>query len=276
MFNIADFSSNLNKFGTIQTNKFLIEIPAPRILGPSRLDEVILYRASSARIPGVTFDFQRVFRYGIGPEQKIPTNVHVTDISINFVDTVKNDIWKRFAVWFNGIFDFTGRSGGSQASYKTEYKDYYVTDVRIYLFDNEAILRNVVVLKDAFPTNLGDVNVSWSDNNKLYEFTVGFAFKEWYYDGYALQEFQSGASLGAAQTAQVQPNRTESPRPGPTVRPETYGPPVPQINPNRSQGGPLLSPGQGQGLRTEQANRNRASGFYTPEQQAEINRLLQQ
>jgi len=222
MFNIADFSSNLNKFGTIQTNKFLIEIPAPEILGPTSLDRVIFYRASNVRIPGVTFDFQRVFRYGVGPEQKFPTNVNFTDISINFIDTVNNDIWKRFAIWFNGIFDFTGRSGGSHASYKTEYKDYYATEVRIYVYDNEAILRNVVVLKDAFPTSLGDVNLSWSDNNKLYEFTVGFAFKEWYYDGYALQEFQSGASLAAGSSSQVQPNRTESPRPqrsGPEIPP---------------------------------------------------------
>lgn len=213
MFNIADFSSNLNRYGTIQTNKFLVEIPAPRILGPSSLDEVMMYRANSTRIPGLALDIQRVFRYGVGPEQKFPTNVNFNDITITFVDTVDNDIWKRFAVWFNGIFDITGLSGGSQPSYMTEYKDYYTSDVKIYVFDNEAKLRNVVVLKEAFPTTLGEVSVSWSENSKLYEFTVGFTFKEWYFDGYSVGRFQSGAELGPTITATPIPQRTESPRP---------------------------------------------------------------
>ena len=213
MFNIAQFSSNLNDRGTLQTNKFMVRIPPPRIIGPTGLDRILEYRANAVRIPGISFDLQNTFRYGVGPQQKFPTNVNITDIDITFVDTCKTDIWKRFFTWMNGIFDFTGRSGGSQPSYKTEYKTYYETDLRIFVYDNDGNVANRIVLKEAFPTSLGDVSLSWSDNNQLYQFTVRFAFREWYFEGYNQRTFRSGAALGPGLSAQVVPQPTESPRP---------------------------------------------------------------
>jgi hypothetical protein len=274
MFNIADFSSNLNKHGTIQTNKFIVRIPPPMIFGPSNIDPIIEYRASAVKVPGLSFDFQNNFRYGIGPQQKFPTNMHITDVDVTFIDTARSDIWRRFTKWMNGIFDITGTSGGSQPSYVAEYKAYYETDIRIIIYDNDGYISNIVVLKEAYPVSLSDVSLSWSDNNRLYQFNVRFAFREWYYDGYNASTFRSGAILGPGLTSQVVPQRSESPRG--TFREETYGPPVPQINPNRSSGGPLLTPGQNQGLRTEQANRNRAGGYYTPEQEAEYQRMMRE
>lgn len=214
-FNVARFSSNLRQYGTLQTNKFIVRIPKPELFDPSQLDPVIEYRANNVRVPGVALDLQQVFRYGVGPEQKFPTNVNFTDININFVDTQNKDIWKRFSFWFNGIFDYTGLSGGSQASYKTEYKKYYTTNIEIHIFDNDGNRVNVVVLKEAFPTTLSEVGLSWSENNRLYEFTVGFSFREWYFDGYQIGAFQSGAVVGPAATTAVQPPVTESPRPRP-------------------------------------------------------------
>jgi hypothetical protein len=170
------------------------------------------YRANNVRIPGVALDVQRVFRYGVGPEQKFPTNINFTDINVNFVDTQNKDIWKRFSFWFNGIFDYTGSTGGSQASYKTEYKDYYTTDLEIHVFDNDGNRVNVIVLKEAFPTTLSEVGLSWGETNRLYEFSVGFAFKEWYFSDYQATTFQSGATLGPGATTAVQPRPT-APRP---------------------------------------------------------------
>jgi hypothetical protein len=223
-FNIAKFSSHLNQFGTIQTNKFLVEISPPKILvGSSQVTEVMLNRANAVRIPGVNFDLQNTFRYGVGPQQKFPTNVNFSDVDITFVDTVKNDLWKQFTVWMNGIFDFTGSYGGSQASYQTEYRSYYETDVIIYVFDNEGIQRTAVVLKEAYPVSITDVSLSWGDNNKLYEFGTRFTYREWYYSGYNVSQFRSGSLLSPSQTAQVIPQRTESPR-NPEPRPPRSDP----------------------------------------------------
>lgn len=217
-FNVSRFSSNLKTFGTLQTNKFYVEIPMPELFGPSGITEVMRYRANNVRVPGVALDLQRVFRYGVGPEQKFPTNVNFTDININFVDTDKKDIWKTFSFWFNGIFDYTGVRGGSAASYKTEYKVYYATDIKIYVFNNDGKVNgqegpsSIVVLKEAFPITLSEVGLAWGETSRLYEFSVGFAFKEWYFEQFALAPFQSGSVLGPGATGEVQ-RRALPPRP---------------------------------------------------------------
>lgn len=254
-FNISDFSAHLNKTGTIQTNKFKVRIPPPKIFGSSTIDQVLEYRASSVKIPGVSFDFQNVFRYGVGTQQKMPTNIHLADIDITFIDTGNNDLWKRFAKWMNGIFDFTGTSGGSQPSYTTEYKKYYETDIQIFVYDNEGFLVNLIVLREAYPVALNDVNLSWSENNRLYQFTARFSFREWYYDGYSVSQFQSGAQIGPGQTAEVIPQRTESPRPqeSPESGANLIGPAPPSIS-YSPEGRRIVRPG----LRSPQANQNRA------------------
>jgi hypothetical protein len=214
MFNIARFSAHINNSGTVQTNKFIVRIPPPIILqnGFEVVQRSIEYRANSVKVPGVDLDTQNVSRYGIGPSQKFPTNVNFTDIDINFLDTNGNYIWKYFAKWMNGIFDYTGVSGGSQPSYKVEYKKYYQTDIQIFIFDNAGRQTNAIILKEAFPISLSDVSLSWSENNRLYEFNVRFSFKEWFYSGYDMGVYESGATIGPGQTAQVVPQRTESPR----------------------------------------------------------------
>lgn len=214
MFNIANFSAHINRYGTLQTNKFMVRLTPPRMFGPLAIDRLYEYRASSIRIPGVNLDTQNVFRYGLGPQQKFPTNVNFSDIDITFLDTADNALWKHFTGWMNGIFDYTGSSGGAKPTYTVEYKRYYETEVQIFVFDNDANVSNSVVLKEAFPSSISDISMSWNENNRLYEFTVKFAFKEWYYSGYNVgRPYVSGAVIGPGATAQVVPQRTESPRP---------------------------------------------------------------
>lgn len=258
MFNIANFSSHISKLGTLQTNKFIVRLKSPLMFGPLTVNRVYEYRASSVRIPGVNLDTQNVFRYGIGPQQKFPTNVNFSDIDITFLDTADNALWKHFSDWMNGIFDYTGAAGGRRATYGVEYKKYYETEVQIFVFDNDGNVSNVVVLKEAFPSSLNDVSMSWSENNKLYEFTTRFAFKEWYYDGYSQgRPFQSGASLGPGATSQVLPQRTESPRPqeysSSTEASTRGGPQYPQIGRDvrNAQGGRTTAPG-GSGLQLQE------------------------
>jgi hypothetical protein len=226
-FNIANFSAHVNRFGTVQTNKFRVEIGTPAILSRINNNELYQYRASSVKIPGVNFDMQNVARYGVGPLQKFPTNVSFTDIDVTFLDTNYNSLWKYFTIWMNGIFDYTGVAGGSQASYAVEYKSNYVADTNIYVHSNSGDLVNKITLKEAFPVSLGDVNLSWSQNNRLYEFTVRFSFREWFFEGYQTTSFESGAVLGPSASSQVLPQPTESPRPQQSTREV----PTTQLNP---------------------------------------------
>jgi hypothetical protein len=261
MFNIARFSAHINNSGTVQTNKFIVRIPPPIILrdGFDVIQRSIEYRANSVKVPGVDLDTQNVSRYGVGPSQKFPTNVNFTDIDINFLDTNGNYIWKYFAKWMNGIFDYTGVSGGNEPSYKVEYKKYYQTNIEIFVFDNDGRQTNAIILKEAFPISLSDVSLSWSENNRLYEFSVRFSFREWFYSGYNIGVYDSRETIGPGQTAQVVPNPIESPR----MRDEG------KINPGGFNA-------EAQQRRKENfAQRGRNNGFYSPEQQAVFESLEQ-
>lgn len=181
MFNIQDFSTNLNNSGVIQSNKFVVSIAPPRILITAlNVSQLIQFRGRDVRVPGVALDLTQVSRYGVGPLQRFPSNINFTDTVITFVDDANTTLWKFFSAWMNGIFDFSGGNGLLAPSYRTEYKSNYSTDVRVVIFDNSGNAACTVVLKEAFPTILNDNSLSWGDNNTLLTVTATFAFTEWY------------------------------------------------------------------------------------------------
>jgi len=182
-FNIQEFSNKINQYGTLQNNKFIVTIDKPRTFqGTTRIDELFQFRASSVKIPGVTLDLTPTFRYGVGPAQKMPKNVAFTDISITFIEMGNAYIWKTFASWMNEIFDFSDR-GLSTYKYTAQYKQYYASPtIKIAIYGNSGELVNTIVLKEAYPTSLTDVNLSWNENT-LMNINVTFTFKEWYYEG---------------------------------------------------------------------------------------------
>ena len=81
----------------------------------------------------------------------------------------------------NKIFDFSGSSYESNigASYATEYKDNYVTDLHVYVYDNSGNQVNDIVMYRAFPESINDINLSWNDNNNLMKITVSISYRDW-------------------------------------------------------------------------------------------------
>lgn len=196
-FNIAEFSTKINERGVLQNNKFLVKITKPSIFTADDFNRILEFRASNVKIPGVNFDVMTTYRYGVGPQQKTPTNVNFNDITISFIETDGNFIWKSFAWWVNEIFDFSERAEGV-IKYTSEYKQYYASPtIRIEIYNNSGEKVNVVVLKEAYPISLNDIDLSWSNRNNLMMINVGFTFREWYFEGFEfVSEYQSSNRPG--------------------------------------------------------------------------------
>jgi len=192
-FNIAEFSTKINERGTLQNNKFIVSITKPRIFSDDDFNRILEFRASNVRIPSINFDVLSTYRYGVGPQQKNPTNVNFNDITISFIETESNFIWKSFAWWINEIFDFSDRGNGT-IKYTSEYKQYYTSPtIKITVYNNKGENVNVVVLKEAYPISLNDVDLSWSNRNNLMMINVGFTFREWYFEGFeTIPAYESG------------------------------------------------------------------------------------
>jgi hypothetical protein len=192
-FNLNNFRSDISKNGVLQTNKFIVAFNSPRCMQNSYFgtnqgtndvlttERLMQVRAESVKVPGVALLQSDINRYGVGPSQKMPFNARFTENSITFISDRNSQIYMYFYTWMNKIFDFSGSAYESNvgASYATEYKDNYVTDLHVYVYDNAGNQVNDIVMYRAFPESINDINLSWSDNSNLMKITVSISYRDW-------------------------------------------------------------------------------------------------
>ena len=192
-FNIENFRSELSKSGTLQSNKFEVFFGSPKVMqrlningvSSSDTERLINLRAESAKIPGVGLLMSDVNRYGVGVMQKMPYSAAFTSTAITFIADGQNDIHKYFYTWMSLIFDSTGISTAASSNfnsiplYKTEYKDNYVTDLHVRIYNVFGDQVQELVMYKAFPEAMNDVGLNWNDNNSLLKVGVSFSFRDW-------------------------------------------------------------------------------------------------
>ena len=191
-FSARQFLSEISTNGIIQPNRYQVEITAPEAMrtslinGTSVIDttRMLLARAESARLPGISIMTSDVNRFGVGPLQKMPFNVAFTETSLTFIADKNGFVYRYFYTWMNRIFDFTG-SGFNRTlfstipTYTVEYKDRIATDVKTTIYDSNNNARQSVTLYKAFPISFNEVPLEWARENELMRFTVNFAFTNW-------------------------------------------------------------------------------------------------
>jgi hypothetical protein len=192
-FNLNNFKSDISKNGVLQTNKFIVAFNSPPCMQnvyfgtnqgtnyASSTERLMQVRAESVKVPGVALLQSDINRYGVGPSQKMPFNARFTENAITFISDRNSQIYTYFYTWMNKIFDFSGSAYESNigASYATEYKDNYVTDLHVYVYDNAGNQIQDIVMYRAFPESINDVNLSWNDNNSLFKVTVSISYRDW-------------------------------------------------------------------------------------------------
>lgn len=203
-FNVANFASNINQYGTLQTNRFEVLITRPQGLsaGYNFRGPLLTFRAEQVKLPGFESALYDSRRYGVGPLFKVATGVQNVQTTISFVETDRNDILKLFYEWSNLIVDYKSfRTDGAiteRALFATGYKSDFVSKIDIKIFNNTGIKsrynelsgssRNdtaqgpvtTVTLVDAFPSNISETALSWSDNNSLCKVNVTFESPSWF------------------------------------------------------------------------------------------------
>lgn len=191
-FNVDNFISNIQRYGTLQNNKFEVVFKRlPR--GLSNLDvtgqtysaeilRLLTNRADNIRVPGYILDSIENRRYGIGPNDKTATNVRYEPVNVAFIETADSNISKFFYDWANFIFN----TGPGIPSYNVAYKNDYITEVDIKVYNNWGkptsergrIKRPSVTytLYEVFPLSVSDNDLSWDENNRLAKINVSLAF----------------------------------------------------------------------------------------------------
>lgn len=210
MFKIGDFMSEIGSSGVLRTNRFLVSFTAPYYLrqagrrtsagfldkdgsGGSNLERMSL-RCESVQMPGMSFaTIDGPPRPGYGPIESIPYNTIFDDITLTFVVDARSDVHRFFYKWMNSVVNFTSKGQSKlkdaigpvsgMKTYEVGYKDNYVTDLTIDVYD--AAGRNGTSVKvmsakvyRAFPKVLPTFDLAWGSNDDVVKLSIPFTYTD--------------------------------------------------------------------------------------------------
>lgn len=190
-FNVSSFRSELNKSGVMKNNKFFVRMYAPRGLSSTPLSNTVRsleFWCESANIPGVSLNVTEIRRYGYGNFEKKPYVSQNNDISMSFIGDANGVIWSYFQQWMKLIVNYDMRKGitgstgvsSNQAPFELSYKEDYAVDIHLSVFDDLGKEKIHVVLREAYPIFVGDIQLNWADTNTIMRIPVTFTVYDWY------------------------------------------------------------------------------------------------
>jgi hypothetical protein len=197
-FNIKDFASHMNANGLMRNNKFLVRMPYPQgfdnVPALKESSRYVELWCDSTAIPGVNIKTAETRRYGYGPVEKFGSVASFNGVTLTFIADKNAKVHYFFHNWTKLISNYDVRTGdfsrqsgiGSQRPYEISYKNTYVSNVEIIVFDDNGKQTMKVVLRHAYPTAIGDIQLNWSDTNDFVKIPVSFTFTDFYIEYYTL------------------------------------------------------------------------------------------
>jgi hypothetical protein len=181
----TQFQAALRQRSVARTSLFDVTITIPPILNQPLflpLGTTLSLWAEGAQLPGYNIQTDSIKRYGIGPMESVPYSIQTNDLTLNFIGDGAGGIQKFFYNWLQRIvrgdedvrYDDISPTG--LQPYEVEFKDRYATTIRITQYDEQGTAIVIYDLVDAFPKNIPDISVSWSDNNSFMQFGVTFSY----------------------------------------------------------------------------------------------------
>jgi hypothetical protein len=165
---IVDFIHNF-KSDFSKPSRFEVTIPKiPGGLNSTKTN--LMYRCESAELPSITYATLEQ-KFGSNPIEKYPYQVQFNDLSLTFIVGSDMDEKKFFDSWMELIVP--------SSTYNMNYKEKYVTDVRITQFDSTDIPTYAVDLMDAYPITVNQLDLDWSSTESYHKLTVVFAYTYW-------------------------------------------------------------------------------------------------
>ena len=149
------------RHGPAPVNRYEVTIP-----GYSNLT----FLCEQAELPGKTILTVEDKLYG--PVRKIGYGQMFIDTTMTFICTAKG--WEEkefFDTWQNQIVD--------PEMYDASYYEDYTTDISLTTYTEGNKSSYGIQFMEAFPLNVGAINLGWSQNNEYARLSVTFAYRKW-------------------------------------------------------------------------------------------------
>ena len=207
-FDVNAFRSTiLGDTGLLKTNLFLVTLQFPAEFAQTQTTlmkitpRTLMMFTDQVSLPGISLGSEdQVRRYGTGVAEKMPYGVFFTDLSVNFLADGRGEILKMFHNWMKYIVNFDSRRNGGTSKfnnaqpYEVAYKDEYAAVMTIDVF-NEAGDRIITyTLNDVYPLFLGEVGLSWADNDSIMKLPVTFTYSDWQTDSMEIAKLSPGVT----------------------------------------------------------------------------------
>lgn len=164
---IDDFKSNVG--GIARTNRYKVVFANPTLLKGFDARKIQFF-TKEVNLPGRDLRGAEFSPWGC---QEIHVmNSDVDSIPITFLCDADMKLRKAFIAWIDDhIFD--------GAAWTVGYRDDYVTDIFVNVYNGQDELVDKSRIYGAFPRSVGDTTLSWENNDAPFEFTVTFSYYYW-------------------------------------------------------------------------------------------------
>lgn len=185
--------------GMMRPNLFLVEIGTPAWNTGGKEGEMLPFFCETVNVPGLNLIPSEVQRTGKGLfDRRVASAIQSGTIDCTFLVDGQGDILKYFQNWMNNIVNINsskqrgvGANGGEFGT--IAYRDTYITDIKITMFDNSADKFMTWTGRECWPFVLGDMTLSWSNTDDLARLNVSFQYRSWDTDSFEVVEGAEGA-----------------------------------------------------------------------------------
>ena len=142
------------------------------------------YMAKTVTIPGKSLGTIEAKRFG--PVYKVANDLIVDTVSMTFMCSGDYKEHKFFDGWISGIMGAvkpgTGNKSGPSPNrqlYTLSYYHDYIGSVNIIPLDRQGGASSNITLLEAYPTNVGPIEMAWGDAGEVSNFTVTWSYRDW-------------------------------------------------------------------------------------------------
>lgn len=183
-FDINSFRSKFESYGgPARLSLFTLDIARPQRNGQMNPADIRMF-AKSVTFPGVNLETVEHKPYAIGIPVRHPVGMGAQDLNAIFLMDSNHSVLSFFHNWIQDVYNFKATSlatanfnNPSQSVYEIGFHNEYTCDIIIrYYSTHNTNQYYECKLENAYPTQVGQIELSWDSTDQVATLPVSFAF----------------------------------------------------------------------------------------------------
>lgn len=171
-FNVNDFRGKLQNGGA-RPNMFEVVLPPPANISALNTEE-LSFMCKATALPASTVGTIEVPYFG--RTIKVAGDREFEPWTITVINDESFDLRDAFERWQSAIASYNTVSGSQRGLGSSSNPFSYVSTGVINQYGKEGDVVKSVALVNCYPTNIGEIQLSWEENNSIEEFEVTFDY----------------------------------------------------------------------------------------------------